>query len=83
MKNIHPSLANNTWVHTLNIPRSLYDIKTVIQENQKSDIWNLTNKLIYQYLIQKQNQTSKIERNYPKLIGTLFGRQLHHIKIQT
>ena len=67
MKKIHPSLASNIWVHTLNIPRSLQDIKTVIKENQNTNIWNINNKLIYQYLIQKQNYMSKIERNYPQI----------------
>ena len=67
MKNVHPNLAGNIWVHTLNIPKSLLTIITVIKENQNINIWTINYKLIYQYLIQKQNYMSKIERNYPQI----------------
>ena len=68
LKPLHPNLASNLWVHTLNIPGKLMEIKTIIQNNIKDNkILNLNIKLLYAYLIEKVNHKSKMEKQFPQV----------------
>ena len=75
MKHIHPRLADNKWVHTLNIPSKFSDIKTILLDKQLNlNIWQINTKLIYNYLISQSNYVSKTEKNIHKLTGKRFGK---------
>ena len=68
LKNIHPRLADNTWVHTLNIPNKVSDIKTILLDKQLNlNIWKINTKLIYNYLISESNYISKTEKEYAQV----------------
>ena len=57
------------------------EIKEIIQNNIKDDkIWNLNNKLLYAYLIEKVNYKSKMERQFPQVHWDTVWRTLSVFK---
>ena len=81
LKPLHPNLASIHWVHTLNIPVKLMEIKAIIQNNIKDDkIWNLNIKLLYAYLIEKVNHKSKMEKQFPQVHWNTVWRTLSVFK---
>ena len=46
-----PELAKNTWVHTIDLPKNMVDIKnTVLKYKGDKQIWKINPKHIYKYL---------------------------------
>ena len=81
LKPLHPNLASNLWVHRLNIPVKLMEIKAIIQNNIKDyKIWNLNIKLFYAYLIEKVNHKSKMEKQFPQVHWDTVWRTLIFVK---
>ena len=60
-----PELAKNTWVHTIDLPKNMVDIKnTLLKYNGDKQIW-MNPKNIYRYLNDKNKILSKLKRKIP------------------
>ena len=71
-----PELAKNTWVHTIDLPKNMVDIKnTLLKYNGDKQIW-MNPKNIYKYLNDKNKILSKVEKENPLLNWNMIWKSI-------